>query len=315
MKFISFLIYCFLFFGLSIASLLAQSPFDFIQLGISARAAGLGGAFTSIANDQTALFINPGSLSTVEASNVSGTFMKHVLDISSGQATYTLPFQKDSKERIAISAVYTTYGSFDRTDEFGQAIGSFSANNVGLMGTYSNELDTTLSYGITTKFMFASLDELSSSAIAIDAGILYRLPASRTNIGFSILNIGTQLSTFKGITEKMPIDVRLGINHRLRGLPLLINFSLHHLADDADAFFDRIGNFSIGGEFILSKVLDLRLGYDNYVRDASSIQGQRRFSGFAAGIGVRTAYVNIDYGVSALGTAGSIHRLTVQTSL
>jgi hypothetical protein len=56
-------------------------------------------------------------------------------------------------------------------------------------------------------------------------------------------------------------------------------------------------------------------GYDNYVRNATSIQGQRRFSGFAAGVGIRTAYVQIDYGVTAIGTAGSIHRLTLNTSL
>ena len=314
MKVLSALAIC-LFMLTSFGIAIAQSPFDFIQLGISARSAGLGGAFTSISKDQTALFFNPGSLATVESSAVSATFMKHVLDISSGMATYTLPVEKNSSERIAISAVYTTYGSFDRTDEFGSVTGSFSANNVGLMGTYSNELDTTLSYGVTAKFMYATLDDLASSAVALDAGVLYRMPASRTNIGFSILNIGTQLSTFQGITDRMPIDVRLGINHRLRGLPLLLNFSLHHLADDADAFFDRVGNFSIGGEFILSKVLDLRIGYDNYVRNATSIQGQRRFSGFAAGVGVRTAYVQIDYGVSALGTAGSIHRLTLHTSL
>ena len=293
----------------------AQSPFDFIQLGISARSASLGGAFTSMTKDQTAVFFNPGTLATIDSSSVSATFMKHVLDISSGMAIYTLPIEKNSTERISISAVYTAYGSFDRTDEFGTVTGSFSSNNVGLMGTYSNELDSTLSYGISAKLMYVTLDDLASSALALDAGVLYRLPASRTNFGLSLLNIGTQLSTFEGITDQMPIDVRLGINHRLRGLPLLLNFSLHHLADDADAFFDRVGNFSIGGEFILSKVLDLRIGYDNYVRNATSIQGQRRFSGFAAGVGVRTAYVQIDYGVSAIGTAGSIHRLTLHTSL
>lgn len=293
----------------------AQSPFDFVQLTISARSAALGGAFTSIANDQTAVFFNPGALATVEKSSVSATFMKHVLDISSGQAVYTLPFDKQSSERFAISAMYSTYGSFDRTDEFGTVLGTFSSNNIGVMGSYSNELDSTLSYGCNAKFIHATLDDLSSSAIALDAGILYRLPATRTNVGFSILNIGTQLSTFTGITDELPVDVRLGINHRLRGLPLLLNFSFHHLADDADAFFDRVGNFSIGGEFILSKVIDMRLGFDNYVRDATSIQGQRRFSGFSAGVGVRTEYVNIDYGVSALGTAGTIHRLTLHTSL
>lgn len=295
--------------------LYAQSPFDFIQMGISARSAGLGGAFTSITNDQTTVFFNPGALSSVEKSSVSATFMQHVLDIASGQAIYTLPFDKNSSERFAVSAIYTSYGAFDRTDEFGSITGTFSANNVAFMGSYSNELDSTLSYGCNAKFLYASLDDLASTAIALDAGVLYRLPASRTNIGFSILNIGTQLSTFTGFTDRLPVDVRLGINHRLRGLPLLLNFTFHHLADDADAFFDRVGNFGIGGEFILSKIVNLRLGYDNYVRNATSIQGQRRFSGFAAGIGVKTEYVIIDYAASALGTAGSIHRLTVTTTL
>ena len=295
--------------------LYAQSPFDFIQMGISARSAGLGGAFTSITNDQTTVFFNPGALSSVEKSSVSATFMQHVLDIASGQAIYTLPFDKNSSERFAVSAIYTSYGAFDRTDEFGSITGTFSANNVAFMGSYSNELDSTLSYGCNAKFLYASLDDLASTAIALDAGVLYRLPASRTNIGFSILNIGTQLSTFTGFTDRLPVDVRLGINHRLRGLPLLLNFTFHHLADDADAFFDRVGNFGIGGEFILSKIVNLRLGYDNYIRNATSIQGQRRFSGFAAGIGVKTEYVIIDYAASALGTAGSIHRLTVTTTL
>jgi len=295
--------------------LYAQSPFDFIQMGISARSAGLGGAFTSITNDHTTVFFNPGALSSVEKSTVSATFMQHVLDIGSGQAIYTLPFEKNSSERFAVSAIYTSYGAFDRTDEFGTITGTFSANNIAFMGSYSNELDSTLSYGCNAKFLYASLDDLSSTAIALDAGVLYRLPASRTNIGFSILNIGTKLSTFTGFTDRLPVDVRLGINHRLRGLPLLLNFTFHHLADDADAFFDRVGNFGIGGEFILSKIVNLRLGYDNYVRNATSIQGQRRFSGFAAGIGVKTEYVIIDYAASALGTAGSIHRLTVTTTL
>lgn len=313
MKKITFLSLVLIFFS-GFEVIQAQSPFDFIQMGISARSAALGGAFTSIADDQSALFFNPGALSTVKKSTVSATFMKHVLDINSGQAVYTLPFDSTTSERIALSAVYTSYGSFERTDEFGNIQGTFSANNIAFIGSYSNELDSTLSYGCNAKFLFVRLENLSSTAIALDAGVLYRIPSSRTNIGFSILNIGTQLSTFTGITDELPVDVRLGINHRLRGLPLLLNFSLHHLADDADAFFDRVGNFSIGGEFILSKVLDLRIGYDNYVRDATSIQGQRRFSGFSAGLGIRSKYAIIDYGVSALGTAGSIHRLSFNTT-
>ena len=293
----------------------AQSSYDFLQLGVSARAGALGGAFVSMGNDPTAVYYNPGSLSTLKQNRASATFMKHVLDISSGQATYVIPFDSNDVERIAISAVYCTYGSFDETDAYGVKTGTFSANNVALSGSYSNQLDRNLYYGITGKLIYSTLADAQSSALAVDAGVYYAIPESRTNIGFSLLNIGTQLSSFDNYSDKLPLDVRLGINHRLRGLPLLLNFSFHHLADDAEVFFDRIGNFSIGGEFILSRILDLRFGYDNIMRKATSSEGQRQLSGFSAGVGVKTQYLNIDYGISAFGTAGSIHRLSVNTEL
>jgi hypothetical protein len=296
-----------------INGLQGQSPYDFLQLGISARTAGLAGAFVSVAEDPAAVFINPAAIGTVNESRLSFTLLKHALDINSGAATYMLK-PGNTGERISVSALFTSYGSFDRTDNNGAVTGSFSASNLALSATYSNVLDSNLTYGFTGKLIYASLADASSMAIAADAGVLYRFPKSRTNIGFSILNIGTQLSRFNGYSESLPVDVRLGINHRLRGLPLLINFSFHHLADEVDVFFDRIANFSVGGEIVLSKVIDVRVGYDNVVRDAVSTEGQRKLSGFSAGLGIKTKPVLIDYALSSLGSAATLHRLSINFS-
>jgi hypothetical protein len=291
----------------------AQLPYQFLHLNQSARAAGLGGAFTAMSNDVSAVFINPATLGTVEDQNLSVTFLKHVTDINSGLATFVLPVELDGK--LAASAQFTSYGSFARADGSGRQTGTFGSSETALSATYSNNLDSNLRWGATVKFVFASLAEVSSFGAGVDAGIHYQLPQSRTNIGFAILNIGGQLSTYNGTNETLPLDVRLGVNHRLRGLPLLVNFSFHHLGDETADFFDKLANFSLGGELYLGKAVQLRVGYDNRVRGAVSVEAQRGVSGFSAGVGIKTSFAMIDYGGSSLGSAAMLHRFTVGMNL
>ncbi len=291
----------------------AQSSFHFLTLNSSARAAALGGAFVSVQEDATAIFINPATLSTVQDSRMSATFLKHVLDINSGLISYNS--SSESVGKYAVSAQFTSNGTFQGADKNGIKTSTFSGTELAVSGTYTNAFDSNFYYGATLKFIYSGLEKTSSTALAADVGLLYQIPKSRVNIGFSILNMGAQLSKYGPESESLPVDARLGINHRLRGLPLLLNFSFHHLADATDGFFDRFANFSIGGELTVSKVIDLRLGYDNLVRKSVSLETQRGMSGFAAGVGVKTKNVLIDYGASSLGTPATLHRLSVNLKI
>jgi long-subunit fatty acid transport protein len=121
----------------------AQSRvFQFLQLNASARAAALSGAFNAVADDPNAVFFNPASLATLEKRKVGFTFLKHVLDINSGLATYA-----DNGQSFGYwsgSVLFTSYGSFDRANNQGVVSGSFSGSDIAFMGTYSNFLDSTL---------------------------------------------------------------------------------------------------------------------------------------------------------------------------
>jgi hypothetical protein len=294
-------------------SAFAQSSFYFLNLNSSARAAALGGAFVSMPEDASAVFINPATLSTVNDQRISATFLKHVLDINSGLMTYSS--SNESIGHYAVSALYTSNGTFQGADSRGVKTNTFSGNELAISGTYSRSLDSNFFYGATLKFIYSGLEQTSSTALAVDAGLLYQIPKSRVNIGFSLLNIGTQLSKYVSESESLPIDVRLGINHRLRGLPLLVNFSFHHLADKTDGFFDKFANISLGGELTVSKVIDLRLGYDNRIRSAVATSTQRGFSGLSAGVGVKTKNILIDYAASSFGTPATLHRLSINFKL
>lgn len=303
----------FLFFVMAIQLYSNTSPFQSLRFMGSARATGLSGCFEAITNDPTSVFFNPASISTIEKKNFSTTFFKHVLDINSGQVVYILPEKQKWAEDgvIGASISYNSFGSFDYADNNGNLNGTFGANDLSMAVTYSNELDSNFYYGVSAKMLFLNIEKANSFAFAMDAGVIYMLPEKRTNIGISILHLGSQFTSLDGTKESLPLDVRAGVNHRLRGLPLLFNFSLHHLADRTDNFFDRFISFSLGGEFYFGDYVRVRLGYDNQIRRFTAPSNDKKFSGFSGGVGIQSEYFNFDYGIAQIGNSALLHRFSI----
>lgn len=287
--------------------------FPFLRGTISARSAGLGGSTVAMVDDLGSVVLNPASIATLRNQSFTATFIKHVLDINSGFASYS-----DSLSNAgvyAVTASYTSYGSFERSDKQGSILGTFGASDVVLAASFAKELDTLITYGFTAKILYGTLDDKSTTAIAFDAALLFQLPVSRTNIGISLLNAGTQLSTYDGVRDVLPIDLRVGLNHRLRGLPLLVNVSLNHLTDNVDGFLDRFLNFSVGGELYLGKYIQARLGYDNATRNLSGVNVATQLTGVSGGVGVNLEQFDIDYALSSMGASALLHRISIDIDL
>ena len=290
-----------------------DSPFNFLRYQSNARNAALAGAGIALTNEISSLYLNPALISTVEDKQLQATFLKHILDINSGNIVY---IHKHELGTFAASAGFTSYGSFDYADKVGNRDGSsFSASDISFGLSYSNQLDTNLFYGATLKYIYSGIEEVSASAIAVDAGLIYLMPDNRTKIGLSILNAGTQIAKISNESESLPLDVRIGFNHRLRGLPLLFNFSFHHLADETDSFFSKFKSFSVGGEFYLGKIILLRVGYDNQIRSFTDAEVDKGLTGFSGGVGILLEDINIDYGFSRYGSAANLHRFSISVNV
>lgn len=288
----------------------AQSyTYSFLRYNSSARASAMGSAYESINNETSAIFLNPATLNTINDKRFSVTYLKHVLDINSGNIVYV----KSTPDigSFAASAIYSNYGSFTSYDNQGRETGNFGANNLAIGFSYGNELDTNLYYGATVKFIYSHIEKYASSALGLDFGLLYNLDDGRTSIAASILNVGFQLASYNGETETLPVDIRIGANHRLMGLPLLASLSFHHLADTAPDFFSKFSSFSIGGEFYIGKYVNLRLGFDNNIRRFTTPASERKLSGFSAGIGIKTTYFNFDYSLAQIGTSNLLNRFSI----
>lgn len=309
MRFWVHVIWC---FGYITVHAQTVSPFDFLRTAESARAAALGGAFVAIEHDPSTQLYNPATLPTVAEHSVSLTFIKHVLDINSGIATYAGTI---GSGWWGASAVFTSFGSFTRTDAFGNTQGTFGASHVAFTMSYANQLDTAVFYGIGIGYAQTSIERASGSALTLSGGILYELPRVRTTVGASVRFWGLQLSRLNGQDASLPTDVRIGVSHRLRGLPLLINVALTRLVEQRQTFAERLSNFAIGGEFYFGTNVQVRIGYDNAVRSSQSSVTASFFTGFGLGVGIVLPSISIDYALTTLSTPALVHRISCALSL
>jgi len=283
--------------------------YDFLRLQMNARSGGLGNTFLTVRNDPTALFHNPGALASLETPSISFGFLKHLLDVNAGYAVYG----QEVKDIGWLSAgiIYLNYGSMERMDKFGNNLnGTFGASDMALSLGYANHSGN-ISYGAALKLIYSYIDDYNSSGIALDAGVSYHIPDEEIVIAAGVFHAGTQISTFNGVKEELPLDVRIGIGKKLEHLPLNIMLNFHKLNEDIGYF----GNFSIGGEFELSETILARVGYYNEHRKELKIGNTAKLAGFSAGFGIRISGHMVDYAFTSFGEIGALHRFSLGMTL
>lgn len=283
--------------------------FDFVRNDASARSAAMGGAFVTVLDDPVGLFYNPATIASTDSSQVSFTFFKHLLDINSGSVA--IATELDQVGHVAFGVNFTSYGSFDRTTRESNVSGEFGASDLLVSAGWGADLGEGFSAGLSGSAMFSTIDDAGASALALGGGLTYVDTARRLVAGMSILHIGSQLSSFGEDTEPLPVDLKLGISHRLKGLPLLVALNFSRLLDEQTEFVDRLASFSIGGEFTISRPLRLRLGYNNRTRQDVPFGTTKGLSGFSGGVGVVIAGYRFDYGFNPLDRIGGFHRVTI----
>lgn len=285
------------------------STYNFLRLDVGARAAALAGSFSTSANDAYSMFYNPAAISTISNTKGRAGFHKYLLDINGGNIAYNQKIGTSGYFGAGIT--YMNYGSFEKFDEQSVSTGTFSANDIAFLVGYSNIYDSRFHYGANLKFIYSNIGEFSSTGVAVDLGAQYIIPSTMWNIGVSLLNLGTQMSKYGSQSEDLPLDLRAGVSKRLEHLPLRIYFEFDDLAAEGD-LMSRFENISVGGEFELSKNVDLRIGYNNGHRQDLETGSSLGIAGFSAGLGVKfIENYSFDYSFNSMGNVGATHRIDV----
>lgn len=298
---------------LSTFSLLyAQSLFEFLRLDMSPRAAALAGSYVANNDDPNVIFYNPAGINFLKDKPASFSFLKHFVDINSASLTYSQEFEEIG--RFGVGVQYINYGSFTEADVNGNKLGEFGAGEFAFTIGYGNKLEENFYYGANIKFIYSGIADYSSTGIAMDLGLHYEIPENEWNFGFSILNFGTQLSSYFDEKEDLPLDIRVGVTKQLAHTPFKFYLSLNRLNENYENFGDRFKQITAGAEIKFSGSLRIRLGYDNERRKDYKIGASTGLAGFNIGVGFNVSDYTVDYSFSSLGSIGALHRFGISTT-
>ena len=330
----------FLFFTAS-AQIGGQYVYSFLKQTPSARLTGLNGSQIVLKDDDISIgFVNPAMLNPL-IHNVLSFNQDFLLGgIRTGYFGYGYNVDK-YKTTFQAGIQYAAYGTFQRTDEFGNNNGEFKANEYALAIGAGHQINERFSVGLNVKYITSQLEAYRSTGLVADLAGAYWYDEKKVGVTVVFKNMGAQLANYNGRRENVPLDVQIGFTKKLNRAPLRFSAVLHDLnrwnirydsplENDVtllgeapappSAFSLQVDNFfrhlNVGGELIFGKNENvcLRIGYSHQVRKELNINSIRSLAGFSFGIGFKVSYFRIDYGFGRQHIAGGMNHLGISTN-
>lgn len=175
--------------------------------------------------------------------------------------------------------------------------------------------------------------------MAMDVGIAYNNPNTRTTIGLVSKNMGMQITSYTGIREKLPFEIQAGITQGLAHAPFRFNLTYQHLerwdltyTKTGDNEFNSTGNeveksgFDVFGdklmrhlvfgvEFLLGDNFHIDLGYNYKRRQEMKVNAKPGMVGFSAGFGFRISKFHFAFGRASYHLVGGTNHFSLTTNL
>ncbi|MCG8605643.1 PorV/PorQ family protein [bacterium] len=267
----------------------------FLKLGVGARAAAMGGAFTVISDDATATYWNPAGLATLTKSHVAITHTEWIQDISNEFLAFAFPSLGGG---LGFSFYSNNVGGIERRDRpSAQPIGTFDANDLAFGISYGRTFSETVSAGISMKYLFEKIFTETASGYAFDFGVNYRFTSLPVRLGLVIQNVGS-VSHLREQSIDLPTSARAAFAYELK-LDSIDGVLL--LGADAVKVFqsDLRGNF--GAEVLAKQRIAFRLGYQTGFEDKS----------VSGGFGLMFDRYHLDYGYTPFSSGfGDSHKVS-----
>ena len=277
---------------------LAQSGttgYEYLHIPVSAHSAALGGSNVSIGEDDASLmFENPALLSNVSDLSLGFNFTSYI----AGSKKLSTGFvrQWGNRGTWAVGAQLLSYGKMTETDATGAELGSFSASDIDVQGSYAYMLSDYWSGGVTAKLLFSNYANYNSFAMGVDLGVNYYNEEMGTSVSLVGRNLGGQIKALYETHEKLPFTLGLGWSQTLANAPVRFNLTMDDMTRWKGINF--IQHFIVGVDFFPSSQTWVALGYN--IRRAHEMKEQNRshWAGlsFGAGLSIKKFKVGIAYG-------------------
>jgi|GEM_PF-658346 len=297
--FIHLLILCFVWSVISLYAddeILDNRGAEFLTIDPFSRSAALGSGFTGVPGGVSSLFFNPAGLSLTKGDIISSTHCEWFQGIRFENLALSHSMNEKTAIGIDVKGLYTG-GLEKRTRDRPSEEGTFGAYFMDFGVTYSKQLFYFLPVGVTLKGLYEKIEEYSSVGISFDIGLLYRTSINNLNIGFTLKNIGPQMS-FSEEKFQLPTEMRTGVGYGIFNNNLLFNLDIVNSGK-------REAVVNLGSEITLLKTLSLRIGMNGDMKsDANDSK-----AGLSLGAGFEVGNINVDYAFVNYDFLGMTHRI------
>jgi hypothetical protein len=307
-----------------------DNTYEFLNISTGALVSSLGGINVSlISNDPVLAYYNPALLTAESSGNISLNYVNYLAGINYGYASYARDYNGIGSFSAGIS--YLNYGKFDAADPTGLITGSFSASEYALNLIWSYKVDTLFSFGVNLKPVISHLESYNSVGLLMDIGGLYISKDQLLSAGITLKNIGSQLSTYTGLKERVPFEIIAGATARLQHAPFRLSITAHHLEkydltqnyleseSTGDENIKGVGRVAenimrhmiVGVEFLPSENFFISTGFNYQRRKELALDYRRSTVGFSTGFGIRLTAFDLTYSRSKYHLAGSLNNVSL----
>jgi hypothetical protein len=274
---------------------------QFLKIAVGARDAALSEASTSLTNDVTSVFVNPGGLAFVERPEAFASRVQWLAGSRLDAAAIGMPLGS-----FVVAAHVAHFGieEFEETTvQQPEGTGrSVSAGDVIVGLAAARRFTDRLTIGLQLKYVRENLDNESFSNILFDVGAVYYTGFHNMRLAFALQHFGPDMIV-ADVKFRTPLLFRVSAGEDF----LLLDDHRLTAAVDLVHPTDNVEWVNMGIEYEFLKVLSLRAGYRLGVE-----RGKLSFGAGVAPPELGPVGIRFDYAYSRFDAVfGATHRITL----
>jgi hypothetical protein len=230
-----------------------------------------------------------------------------------------------------------SYGEFNATDTWGNSLGTFTAGDLAMSVGTSLFAFQGWEVGTNFKLVSGTYESYQSWAIASDLVAMRRFENS-PDVVIMAKNMGTQLTTFAGQREPLPLNLLVAVGDKLKYAPFRWTFVVDQIQrpnlgydDPNNIVIDPITgeeklnpqsylnlalrHLSGSIEFLPTRRTHLMMGYSFRRQYEMALPTRRTSGGFTVGAGMYFDKFNLHYANELRSVAGRMNTLSLGIQL